>query len=767
MTQYQELGRRRTVGRPGSAQDDWARGLRPADRPLGFFDGGFMAALTATVELDLPGRREEAWRERLWDRHLLVRELTGETPHPSQEMLTGPRGPSFGQMWEGLTTPGRAPTADQYEAQLDAILGRVAPEVRARIQSRDGLWQDQIDWASGLEQRRSQTSWAAQLAGGAIGQFADLENVGVALVGGAAGSGLRLVARAAIQGGLGGAVELTQVPGRFADDDFGGRPYSAGQAAFDVGAGALFGGLFEAGGAGVGWAGRRLGWFNPAEPVARGAQFAIEREATDRAALGSLPEGEVLDAISALDNFSQVRQPAAPHFDVSGPRGLPDPYTPEHPVSGSGEALIETPYQGRRILQARFDPLTLDVDPVTFQYKADGDTEGVTSRLWGVERWDPTSAGQVLVFEERSGRRVVADGHQRRGLARRLAEAGWSDEVQLSGYLFRQADGWTPREVRIVAALKNIREGSGAVLDAAKLFREAPAALRDPSLPITGDFIRQARTLARLSDDAFGAVANGAVPERHALAIGEMAAARPEMHADLLELLRQGKPGSLEDARALVAEGLLDDFLAAEGNQLDMFGGLPMKSTTVARGQIRASLMRLIRTDARMLDNVVKHASALEAGGNVLARDANEQALAVEHVLSDLISKLAMRHGPIGEALGDLAAAVTTGQTTAAEAARALAGRLRPIIKAGEHMEMLRAERLMPEAPAPEDLELATTFSDPGGAGQRGQLDPKPEDADLEAALDEPGLFETLPDEIGPLERALTALGPCAPGRSA
>jgi hypothetical protein len=54
----------------------------------------------------------------------------------------------------------------------------------------------------------------------------------------------------------------------------------------------------------------------------------------------------------------------------------------------------------------------------------------------------------------------VADGHQRFGLAKRLNdERGF--EHSLDGFLFREADGWSAPEVRILAALKNIREGSG------------------------------------------------------------------------------------------------------------------------------------------------------------------------------------------------------------------------------------------------------------------------------------------------------------------
>ena len=101
MSQYQEIGRRRLVGAPRSAQDDWARSLGPgAQRPLPFFDGGWLAAFEADHELNRTGARQEAWRERLWERHIALRALTGEAPRPSREMIEGP------DPWWGLLTPG-------------------------------------------------------------------------------------------------------------------------------------------------------------------------------------------------------------------------------------------------------------------------------------------------------------------------------------------------------------------------------------------------------------------------------------------------------------------------------------------------------------------------------------------------------------------------------------------------------------------------------------------------------------------------------------
>lgn len=432
--------------------------------------------------------------------------------------------------------------------------------------------------------------------------------------------------------------------------------------------------------------------------------------------------------------------------------------TSRSPAAG---VLQAAEYQGRTIYAGRFDPMTVEADAARFQYKAEGDADGVTNRLKGVERWDATASGKAILFEDLDGRMIVADGHQRRGLARRLAERGWED-AQLDGYLFRARDGWTDREVRVVAALKNIREGSGAIMDAAKLFREAPGAMQDRSLPITGDFIHQARQLASLSDEGFRAVVNKVIPERYAAVIGEQAADRPELHGDLVELIRRGEPRSAEGARALVQEGLLDDFIKSEGRQMDLFGGLPRESTVIARGRIREAVMGALRRDEKLNAALVRNAEAIEAGGNILARSDNERRLAVDRAASELVSRLALRSGEMGEAFAEAAAAVTKGETTPGAAAKGLTARIRAAVAAGEDLDAVRAEVIDPSPPSEQALETAGLFDDPAGEGQRSQIAAKPEDVEFEAE-GPPGLFDDL-DEPPRAQQAADVLRRCAPG---
>lgn len=765
----------------------------------------FWGSVTANFEDQRDTRRRnaryEATDSALWDRHRDLERRLGRRL-PLSRSLAGVGAQDGQSLLDRLTFDPEAINAailgrpglledDAYEAMIEAERAK-DPTKFDGVERREELAARLSARFNASRQRAAEASegvagMVGAFIGGTAGTFTDPAQAGVTLATGGLGAGRALLTRMGVQALAGAGTEALDVGQRGVDAArYGGPAYTAGEALADIGMSAAGSAAFEPLGDALkaGWRAAR-GAAAPADPGARGFTDAVDRLFEDEAAIGAaadfdgaraaLARGEPPPAVEMERSLDDLfADGAAGPGSQMQPGSLAD-YLPEGlagggrrsqpgPMPGADGGLQAADYMGRTIHAGRFDPLTIDVDAARFQYKAEGDAEGVTGRLRGVERWDATASGKAILFEDMDGRRIVADGHQRRGLARRLAEQGWEDAM-LDGYLFRAADGWTAREVRIVAALKNIREGSGQIMDAAKLFREAPGALRDRSLPVTGDFIAQARQLASLSDDGFRAVVNGVIPERYAAIIGEQAAGRPELHGDLVELIRRAEPKSAEGARAMVQEGLLDDFIKTEGMQLDLFGGLPRESTVIARGRIREAVMSALRRDARLNAALVRHADAIETGGNVLARSANEQALAVDRAASELVSRLALRSGEMGEAFAQAAAAVTKGEASAGAAAKGLVARIRAAVAAGERLDELRAEVLTPDAPGAVARELAAEFDQPGGAGQRGQIADKPEDVDVEAEAESLGLFDDIPDTTSE-DRALSVLKACAPGAS-
>lgn len=583
----------------------------------------------------------------------------------------------------------------------------------------------------------------AGFVGSAGAQLLDPVNTGVGSAAGPASEGLPLIGRVLVQSGVWGSLAGLEAPAKAEEAGrVGGPAYGMPEALGDVGGGLLAGPIFEGGGAVLKALGGRL--FGPAlarvlagHDEARGALMAADRAGRDMQAVGPARDGGDYEAgVSSLADGAPP-PPIEPAQDLGDLFGTPAPASPDRVVqptladSPAGAALYErSEYRGRPIFGGTFDPAQVGVAPETFQYKSGADAQGLTERLRGVQAWDPTSSGKVIIYQGRDGALTIADGHQRLGLARRMEAKGF--EPRLDGYLFRQADGWSPTDVRIIAALKNIREGQGAPLDAAKVFRDAPAAINDDSLPVSGDFIAQAKGLARLSPEAFGAVVNKVIPERYAAQIGQLAGDRPELHEGMVRLLKAGDPANLDEAHAMIQEAKLDAWIKGQGEQSDLFGDTPAQSLAIGRAKLRASLMRSLRSDARLFSQLVRHADAIEAGGNTLARTSNEAELAANNAALEVISKLGMRAGEIGDAMTAAAEKITAGAKVA-DAARPILTRIKKALATGERLDIGRAVILDPAPSSPAAEAHAAEFTEVGGAGQEAQIAPKGEDAELEA----------------------------------
>ena len=126
----------------------------------------------------------------------------------------------------------------------------------------------------------------------------------------------------------------------------------------------------------------------------------------------------------------------------------------------------------------------------------------------------------VTIYEYADGRLFIADGHQRLGLAKRISQQDPSQNVKMIGYRLREVDGITPEDAMVTAALKNISEGTGSAIDAAKVLRSSPDRIGE--LPPRSAFVRQATDLANLVGDAWGMVKNEVVAPNFAAIVGRL-----------------------------------------------------------------------------------------------------------------------------------------------------------------------------------------------------------------------------------------------------
>lgn len=329
-------------------------------------------------------------------------------------------------------------------------------------------------------------------------------------------------------------------------------------------------------------------------------------------------------------------------------------------------ATERTVLDGKPTTLARVDAGRVIADPETFQFKSGGDAKGVTDRLKGVKSWNPAAAGKVMVFERADGQQVIADGHQRTGLAQRLMADGHAP-IKLDAIVLREKDGWSARDVRAYAAIKNMHESSGNPLDMAKVMRERPD-LVTSSLPVTDAKIRDAKALANLSDPAFRMVTSGTVKPELAAAVGEQVK-EASRHVDLLTEMAKAKVETAQHAKLYVGQALAGP--SATESNLSLFGEEQQTRSLIAeRAQVLDRAMTALRSDKRIFGLLEREASSIEAVGNKLAHEVNAARAEGAGKTAVLVEKLSTVRGPLSSMLDEAARQVADGKKPT-EAARA------------------------------------------------------------------------------------------------
>ena len=266
-----------------------------------------------------------------------------------------------------------------------------------------------------------------------------------------------------------------------------------------------------------------------------------------------------------------------------------------------------------------YDPKNIKVDAETFQFKAGGDIAGVTERLQGVTEWDPISANTGIVYEKANGDTFIVDGHQRLGLAKRIMEADPNQKIDFIAFPLRETDGISVEEARVIAAMKNIREGTGTAIDAAKVLKIDPALLE--KLPPTSSLVRQANGLIRLSDDAFRLITNQVIPENYGAIVGNVMTDPTEQIA-AIEMLKRLDPSNIRQAEQIVRQ--MKDTGFVKSTQESLFGDeVISESLLLERAKILDAGTAMFKTDKLVFKNLMDNANKIEESGNILNRNNN------------------------------------------------------------------------------------------------------------------------------------------------
>jgi len=325
------------------------------------------------------------------------------------------------------------------------------------------------------------------------------------------------------------------------------------------------------------------------------------------------------------------------------------------------------------------DPDMIEVDAKTFQFKSGGDEFGVTERLQGVTTWDKYKAGVVTVYEYADGRMAIADGHQRLGLAKRIRSQDPSQDVKVIGYKLREVDGISPEEARVIAAMKNIAEGTGTSIDAAKVLRVEPDRLSE--LPPRSELVRQARDMMALSDEAFGAIVNEVIPANYGAIVGRLID-DPALQDAAIQVLAKSEPSNAFQAESIVRQ--VREAGAEEVEQISLFGEeLVTESYYIERAKVLDRAYKELRRDKSAFETLVRNSERLEAEGNVLVKEANERKANTDGQTIALLQTLANRKGPLSDALNQ-AARTARDTNSYVEATRGFLDAVRGSIESGD-----------------------------------------------------------------------------------
>jgi hypothetical protein len=292
----------------------------------------------------------------------------------------------------------------------------------------------------------------------------------------------------------------------------------------------------------------------------------------------------------------------------------------------------------------------IHLDPARFQFRSHTGKSGTNGRLRGVKRWNENLAGIISVWRDDSdGQVFCVNGHHRLNLARRC---------HVERVAVRYIDAANDREARSIGALVNLAEGSGTMLDFAKVLRSSMFKLSDlESYGITpsADLVKNAVALWGLDEYLFNQVVQGKLPESAGILIG--AVGEPERQLELVRLRNQ-----LGWTDAVLAEACQ---LSAEAEQAEQqgrvqvcFPGLeaPTLTDLTTRLAVRAAVRARLRSQIRALQAACQATSRrwLKAANCTIdTRAARTQRATAERLLA-LFDQRANRPGSLNTFLGEL-----------------------------------------------------------------------------------------------------------------
>lgn len=643
----------------------------------------FSAAWDATWHNDtsnaLTRHRKDAYDRRL----AMIKDLTGtvlENPYEQEfadiNLAAGGPAAMISQVIDrvalGSPEERRERAVKAHEAELAILLDRLPDEQKLMIQSREQIETEIAAEAKRLERKQQDIGarggvggMVGALGGGMAAVMTQPEQLATLPLG--APMKLGLLARIATEAAINAGIETAMQPAIQRQRGEMGLEAGVQKGLENIGLAAAGGAVFAGGMEGI-------------RALARGghrawqAKYGRPPTASEASVLDAAQQALEVETVAPFEQRTaataavhQANQEAATVAAIEG--------RPVTQAELQGQELPRrAPVQGGDspggVFLGTKDILAIETDAKLMQFKAGGDEHGVTDRLAGVTEWEPERAGVLMVYEFADGKRIIADGHQRLGLAKRLAGEG--KEVEAFGIVMREIDGVTPAQARVRAALKNMAEGTGTAGDAAKVLRDSGRSLAELNLPPRSAILRDAEGLSKVNDDVFGMVINEQLDERFGAAIGRMV--KDELlQTNIAGLLARVQPNTLFEAEQVIDQARRAGVVHSK--QEDLFGETDVaESLYLERARVLERAQRLLRQDANTFRTLLDRGDEIADAGNVLDQTQNAARLANDQKVMQFVRSLANRKGPISDALTDAAAAAKASGNYAGAARSFLGG---------------------------------------------------------------------------------------------
>ena len=305
--------------------------------------------------------------------------------------------------------------------------------------------------------------------------------------------------------------------------------------------------------------------------------------------------------------------------------------------------------EGKKYYPVALPTDQISVDAAKFQFKLGAKlVGGVTEALKGVEKFDPVKGGQILVWQDKAGKYWVVDGHHRVALARKTGAE------TLETWVVSEKDGVTEQDARAIGALRNLADGKGTAVDAAKLFRDSDitlAELRKNAVPTESTVVQQGLDMADLSDEVFRLVIDERLPANMAATIGKQVK-NPIQQKQVADLILEGEVETLRQAELLAAT--IDSAPILTKTEQTLFGlETTEKSLYAERAKVLANVEKKLKTNKKVFGVLATQTGIIEAKGNILAKVENLATKEKAEEVLFMLEKLANSKGPIAEALND------------------------------------------------------------------------------------------------------------------